>query len=135
MANRLLAFLVSMLIKEYLYDTESGFRAISRRAADGLHLLGVVSFSSDMILDVSKRGLRIVEVPVSVRYYQDRVSRVITSFLKYGFKSLALIAMKLLSSWHSFDYLTGHIPQAETLLPSRALTNEDKTVEGGRRKL
>ena len=137
-ANRLMAFLVSMLIKEYLHDTESGFRAISRRAAEKLQLLGVVSFSSDMILDVSRRGFRIAEVPVRVTYYQDRVSKVVTSFVKYGFKSLCLIVMKLLSSRHSFDALTNHQPEVEILgaarrrdsEPIRVTTHTKGTLEG-----
>lgn len=118
-ANRMLAFLVSMVIGKYICDTENGFRAISRKAAENLNLLGVVSFSSDMIIDVSKRGLRITEIPVSVKYFENRVSRVIKSFIKYGFRSLCLITMKLLSSWISFDCLTGHMPKVDILTPAK----------------
>ena len=114
-ANRALAHVVSMVIGKYLYDTETGFRAISKRAATDLNLLGIVSFSSDMIIDVSKRGLEIAEVPVSVTYYANRVSRVTKSFIKYGFKSLCLIVMKLISYLYPFNFLSSNLPEIEII--------------------
>jgi glycosyltransferase involved in cell wall biosynthesis len=95
-ANKLMALLISFIIGRRIHDTESGFRALSRDAALELELLGRVSFSNDMILDLSKKGRKIKEVPVTVIYFQTRVSKVITGFLRYGFRSICLIALKVL---------------------------------------
>jgi len=96
-ANMIVSLLVSMLIGKRIHDSESGFRALSRDAALVLTLLGKISFSSDMILDLSRRGLTIIETPVSVKYFKFRMSRVIKGFLSYGFKSLCLLILKKIS--------------------------------------
>ncbi len=92
--NRLMAILVSFMVGRRLSDVESGFRALSTDAAKALNLVGIGSFSHDMLIELIHRNLRVREVPVSVRYYDDRVSRVIGGFLRYGFKSLCMILMK-----------------------------------------
>lgn len=96
-ANYMIAKLVSFLMGIRLYDVESGFRAISKEAAKSLELIGVGSFSHDMLLDLSSKGFRIMEVPVSVTYYQNRTSRVVRSLLGYGLKSAYSIAIKVLT--------------------------------------
>jgi glycosyltransferase involved in cell wall biosynthesis len=118
-ANKLMALLISFIIGRRIHDTESGFRALSRETAKDLELLGRVSFSNDMILDLSKKGRRIKEVPVSVIYYQARVSKVITGFLKYGFRSLCLIALKVLSSRFSLTNLVEYQPPTKVILGPR----------------
>ena len=95
--NKLMANFVSLLIGIKLHDVESGFRAISAKAARSLNLSGIGSFSHDMILDLTSKGFGILEVPVSVKYYKDRTSRVIKGLLKYGFVSFKSIVLKTLS--------------------------------------
>lgn len=114
-ANKLMALLISFIIGRRIHDTESGFRALSRDAAKELELLGRVSFSNDMIIDLSKKGRIIKEVQVEVIYYKTRVSKVITSFLKYGFKSLCLIALKLLSLRLSLKRMSTYHPPTQSI--------------------
>ena len=95
--NCMIARIVSFLMGVRLHDVESGFRAISKEAAESLELIGVGSFSHDMLLDLSSKGFRIREVPVSVTYYRNRTSRVIRSLLRYGLKSAFSIAIKVLT--------------------------------------
>ena len=115
-ANKLMALFVSLIIGKRVHDTESGFRALSRSAAEELELLGRVSFSHDMILDLSKKGKKIKEVPVKVVYYRTRVSKVITSFLKYGFKSVCLIILKVLTLRFSLSALSKYHPPITIVL-------------------
>lgn len=53
-------------------DTQSGFRAFSRKAIDmlELHQTGMVA-SSEMTAEAARLGLRVTEVPVQVRYDGD----------------------------------------------------------------
>ena len=95
--NCMIARVVSFLMGARLHDVESGFRAISKEAAESLELIGVGSFSHDMLLDLSSKGFRIKEVPVSVTYYRDRTSRVVKRLLTYGLKSAISIAVKVLT--------------------------------------
>ncbi len=50
-------------------DSQSGFRALNRRALERLDLKGEgYSIETDMIVKASERGIRLMEVPISVRY-------------------------------------------------------------------
>lgn len=51
-------------------DSQSGFRALNRRALDELDDFESEGYNieSDMIAHLSSRGIRIMEVPISVRY-------------------------------------------------------------------
>lgn len=55
--------------KVKISDSQSGFRALSKKALDNMDF-GSDSYNveSDMIAHFAQRGLRIVEVPISVRY-------------------------------------------------------------------
>jgi glycosyltransferase involved in cell wall biosynthesis len=57
-------------------DSQNGFRAFSRNSFDkfGFKSAGF-SIESEMLLDVAKAGLRIVEVPIGVRYDVDSHSK------------------------------------------------------------
>ena len=114
--NRMMAKLISVIIHRHIHDTESGFRAISRRAAMELRLLGKVSFSNDMILDMAWKGRRIVEVPVRVTYRDTRMSRVIKGFVRYGFKAICLISLKILSSVLSLEAQANYRPKTRIVL-------------------
>lgn len=117
--NKLMAALISVIIRKRIHDTESGFRAISKKAAVGLKFLGKVSFSNDMILDVSKRNHKILEVPVTVKYYNERVSRVIKGFINYGFKMICFILVKIIALRFSLDISSNHYPKIEVVTVSR----------------
>ena len=50
-------------------DSQSGFRAMNRKALEGLNLnSNGYSVETDMVVKAKERGVRIVEVPISVRY-------------------------------------------------------------------
>ena len=116
--NMLMALMISMIIGKRIYDTETGYRAISGTTARQLELIGKASFSHDMILDLAWKGFRIQEVPVGVRYFKGRVSRAIEGFLKYGFKSLLAIVMK----WFIFQGIFQGDPEEE---PVRVVCTPD----------
>lgn len=114
--NKLMAMLISFIIGRHIHDTESGFRAMSRRAAVELSLLGKVSFSNDMILDMAWKKQRIVEVPVRVTYHDTRMSRVIKGFIRYGFRTVCLIGMKIISSVLSLEAQANYRPKTRIVL-------------------
>ena len=54
---------------EKVTDTQSGFRAFNRKALDEMDFPSQgYAVEQDMILHCSEKGLRIIEVPISVRY-------------------------------------------------------------------
>ena len=135
-SNKLMAILLSVIIRKRIHDTESGFRAISKDTAADFKLLGKVSFSNDMILDASKQNHKILEVPVTVKYFNGRVSRVIEGFIKYGFRSICLILLKLLALRFSLNRLSNYHPKTEVITISRkAIVKIPRSSEHSSRSL
>lgn len=67
-----LAKLTNIASKRRLSDTESGFRAYSRRAVAELELReNGMAISSEIVSAAAAKGLRISEVPISVTYSKD----------------------------------------------------------------
>ena len=70
--QRVLDFLTAAGARDAVTDSQSGFRALSRRAIESLSL-DETSFSveSEMLFEAKGLGLRIAEVPIQVRYDVD----------------------------------------------------------------
>lgn len=90
--NRFFSGLLNTLLRERLRDVSCGFRAYSREALLHLNLLGRHTYTQEAIFDLVFKGLRVVEVPIRVRYFPGRRSRVAGSLWKYGFNALKIIA-------------------------------------------
>lgn len=74
-----------------LSDVSCGFRAYSREALLQLNLFGKFTYTQETIMDLTFKGLRLAEVPVTVRYSSDRRSRVAGSLIRYGINALKII--------------------------------------------
>lgn len=71
-------------------DSQSGFRAFSRKALDNLDFTSIgYNVESDMIAHFTSRGLVIVEVPITVRYEVPHKHK--KNFLAHGLGVLAQI--------------------------------------------
>ena len=70
--QRVLSYFSSVLSREKLSDSESGFRVFSRKAVDVLepHETGM-AVSAETIADAARKGLKITEVPISITYTKD----------------------------------------------------------------
>lgn len=72
MGQRVLSKLTYIASRRKLSDTESGFRAYSRKAIDTLKLKEKgMAVSSEIVSEATAKGLRITEVPISVTYTKD----------------------------------------------------------------
>ena len=76
--NRQLSGLVSRLTGRRFHDVSCGMRCYNRTAMLSLNLMGAFTYVQEVVLNLSFKGLRIVEVPVAVRgereYGQSRVA-------------------------------------------------------------
>jgi len=64
--NPLLTRILNLLFGAGISDSHCGMRAISREALDGLHLrAGGMEFASEMVIEASRKKLRIREVPIT----------------------------------------------------------------------
>ncbi|MFC1985050.1 glycosyltransferase family 2 protein [Chloroflexota bacterium] len=70
--QRVLSYFSGTLSREKVLDSESGFRALSRKAISEIHLKETgFSIETEMISAAAAKGLRITEVPISIIYTQD----------------------------------------------------------------
>ena len=49
------------------------------------------NFSQEAILDLKFKGFRLGEIPVSVRYFDERKSRIVTSMFSYSTRVMTMI--------------------------------------------
>ncbi|MFC2040838.1 glycosyltransferase family 2 protein [Chloroflexota bacterium] len=70
--QRVLSFFTRTLSRTKVLDTESGFRALSRKAISEIKLReSGFAIETEMIASAAARGLNITEVPISIIYTQD----------------------------------------------------------------
>ena len=70
--QRILAYFTRVLSRSGLSDTECGFRAFSRKAIEVLELREKgMAISAETISEAARKGLSIIEVPVSAIYTGD----------------------------------------------------------------
>ncbi len=77
--NPFLTGVLNWLFASGISDAHCGLRAISRQALEHLDLhTGGMEFASEMVIEASRKGLRIAEVPIS--YYPRRGESKLSSF-------------------------------------------------------
>ncbi|MDP3445164.1 MAG: hypothetical protein Q8T08_20075, partial [Ignavibacteria bacterium] len=79
------------LTRDKFDDVSCGFRAYSREAMLQLNLSGVFTYTQETFLDLSFKKLRIFPVPVTIRYFPDRKSRVAGNLFTYTLRTLNII--------------------------------------------
>lgn len=83
--------IMNILTGENFTDTQCGFRAYSKEAALRLTLFGKFTYTHEVFLDLVNKEMKIVEVPVEVKYFKSREAKVSKSLPKYAFRSLMII--------------------------------------------
>lgn len=81
--NKLGAKVLSRLSNQNFKDVTCGFRAYSKRAITALNLNGSHTYTQESFQVLAMKRMRILAVPVHVKYYPGRKSRVVTSVVKY----------------------------------------------------
>lgn len=89
--NKRMNKLINMLAGTKFEDVSSGFRAYNRDAMLHMNLLGKFTYTQEVFLDLSLKGLRISQIPVQVKYFPTRKSRVAGSVFKYALKTSWII--------------------------------------------
>jgi glycosyltransferase involved in cell wall biosynthesis len=70
--QKVLLHSTNLLSQKSLSDSESGFRAFSRKAISALELReNGMAISAETVAEAAKQGLKVTEVPVSVTYSRD----------------------------------------------------------------
>lgn len=91
LGNHAIAGIISLFVNKKFADVSCGFRCYSREALLRLNLHGKFTYTQETFLDFAVKNIAIREVPVKVKYFPDRKSRVANSIVKYGFNAGKII--------------------------------------------
>ncbi|KKQ35038.1 MAG: Glycosyl transferase family 2, partial [candidate division WS6 bacterium GW2011_GWA2_37_6] len=89
--NKRMTSLINFLSGKKFADVSSGFRAYNREAMLNLNLFGKFTYTQEVFLDLSMKNLRIVQIPVEVKYFKERKSKVASNVLSYASKTFWII--------------------------------------------
>ncbi|MGQ4916114.1 MAG: glycosyltransferase family 2 protein [Candidatus Asgardarchaeia archaeon] len=74
--NKILNMLTNIGLKRKIKDSQSGFRAYNKRALHAIEIItNGMGVDSQILLDSAKKGLNIIEVPVSIKYKGLKTSK------------------------------------------------------------
>jgi len=83
--NRIFSLIVTYIIKMPISDTQTGFRAFTRRVAEEAKITSTFTYTQDQIITSSRQKFKIVEVPVTF-LKRDGESRLMKGPFDYALK-------------------------------------------------
>lgn len=89
--NNKISKVVSLIGRGEIWDASCGFRAYSRKSLLHLNLEGSFTYTHETILDLINKECRLEQVPVHVKYFEDRTSRVANNLFSYAGKTSMII--------------------------------------------
>ena len=90
--NSLMARLTGWACGRPFTDVACGFRAYSRQTALKINIFGTFTYTQETLVDLHRKGLTMVEVPIEVRgVRQHGNSRIAHSVVRYGIRTLAIL--------------------------------------------
>jgi glycosyltransferase involved in cell wall biosynthesis len=89
--NARMTRLINRLTGQRFTDVSCGFRAYSRQALLRLNLHGQFTYTQETFLSLVFNNVKIAEVPIDVRYFPDRQSRVAGNILQYALRTSNII--------------------------------------------
>ncbi len=94
--NKLMSRLISSILKQSFTDVSCGFRVYSREALLHLNIFSQFTYTHEVFLNLGVKKIRIVEIPISVKYFKERVSRIASSLYKYAIQTTKIIFKSVL---------------------------------------
>jgi glycosyltransferase involved in cell wall biosynthesis len=92
LGNQGMSLLISVLSGRKFYDVSCGFRAYSRETLLRLNLHGQFTYTQESFLDLTFKGLSILEVPIQVRGTREHgESRIASNLLRYAVATSKII--------------------------------------------
>ena len=102
--NKIFSRLVSWVVGQKFTDTQTGFRAYSKEALLQITVVNDFTYTQEALIDLKFKRLKIVELPVSVKYDDNRKSRVVKSIFKYSTRCLSIIIRTLIYHRPGFSF-------------------------------
>jgi len=104
LGNMIFTRIVSGLVQQKFTDTQTGFRAYSKKALLNISVVNDFTYTQEVLIDLKFKGLQITEVPITVKYDDKRKSRVVKNIYSYSSKVLAIITRTLVYHRPMFSF-------------------------------
>lgn len=104
LGNMIFTRIVSGLVQQKFTDTQTGFRAYSKKALLNISVVNDFTYTQEVLIDLKFKGLQITEVPITVKYNDKRKSRVVKNIYSYSSKVLAIITRTLVFHRPMFSF-------------------------------
>lgn len=89
--NQRMSDLIGFITGKRYDDVSCGFRAYSKEAMMRLNLTGKFTYTQESFLDLANKGLVIKIIPVEVKYFPERKSRVAGNVMEYMFQTAKIV--------------------------------------------
>jgi glycosyltransferase involved in cell wall biosynthesis len=89
--NLAMTRVVNWVTRSRFRDVSSGYRAYSREALLNLNVQSSFTYTQESFIELAAKGLRIEQIPVDVKYYAGRRSRVSARIAHYTLRTLLTI--------------------------------------------
>ncbi len=90
--NKQMSKLISLLTQKQFADVSCGFRAYSREAMLRMNLTRSFTYTQESFIDLANKDVDIKLIPVNVKYFEGRKSRVAGNLLKYMYRTINIIS-------------------------------------------
>ena len=97
--NKIFTKLVSFAAGHRFSDTQTGYRAYSKKAIKNISVVNNFTYTQEVLLDLFFKGFRIGDVPISFVYRGTNESKVAKNIFKYTTRALSVIARSVV--YHS----------------------------------
>ncbi len=104
LGNMIFTRIVSGLVQQKFTDTQTGFRAYSKKALLNISVVNDFTYTQEVLIDLKFKGMQITEVPITVKYDDKRKSRVVKNIYSYSSKVLAIITRTLVFHRPMFSF-------------------------------
>jgi glycosyltransferase involved in cell wall biosynthesis len=89
--NQRMSQLINFLSNNKINDVSCGFRAYSKEALLRLNLTGKFTYTQESFLDLAAKDIEIMSIPVKVKYFPERKSRLANNIYKYMIQTVKII--------------------------------------------
>jgi len=93
--NKIFTKIVSWTLSQKFTDTQTGFRAYSKKALMNISIVNDFTYTQEVLIDLKFKGIKILEIPVRVRYDPNRKSRVVKNIFSYSVNVFSIIVKTL----------------------------------------
>jgi len=85
--NKAFSFVISLLTKQKISDSQTGFRAFTRKVAEEIQIISDHTYTQEQIIRAAQNNYSIKEVPIYFTKRNDGQSRLMRSPLEYAFRA------------------------------------------------